>query len=172
MAKFKASSLTAEHLRRVIDYDKDTGVFVWKISPTNGTPIGRVAGSISNFGYERISICGKSYQSHRLAWLYVNGYWPKVPLDHINGTLTDNRISNLREATQQQNMANQHRLRKNNTSGLRGVSWRKGSNRWRAVIKVGKKQISLGDFYDKEAAKAAYDTALLKYFGEYANTSV
>jgi hypothetical protein len=52
------------------------------------------------------------YSAHRLAWFYVHGKWPQSGIDHRNGDIGDNRIENLREATQAQNCANKRGLGK------------------------------------------------------------
>lgn len=85
-------------------------------------------------------------------------------VDHINHNKLDNRKSNLRICTQQQNNINTS-LKKTNTSGITGVSWDKSRNKWVAHIK-GKQ---LGRFNTKEEAIEARKQAELEYFGEYRN---
>lgn len=58
-----------------------------------------------------------------------------------------------------------------NTSGFKGVSWRKDRSRWYAHIKVNQKFISLGSFGTVEKAAKAYDNAAKKEFGKYARTN-
>jgi hypothetical protein len=106
------------------------------------------------------------YQAHRLAWLYMHGEWPVGDLDHINGDPADNRIANLRIATQSQNNANRRARRGRN----KGVYMEKKTGKYKANICVNRKQIYLGRFESAEAAKAAYDKAAAQYFGEYART--
>jgi hypothetical protein len=64
---------------------------------------GDVAGTLHPTGYIHIRVDGKNYQEHRLAWLYVHGKFPDNCIDHINGIKDDNRISNLRDVTTQEN---------------------------------------------------------------------
>jgi len=112
--------LPYELLVKILDYNKDTGDFIWKIDRTGGTKAGDVAGFYRKAdGYHQIKFDGTSYLSHRLAWLYVYGSWPKEYLDHINQNKRDNRIVNLREATSVENHRNVP-MQKNNKSGVVG----------------------------------------------------
>jgi hypothetical protein len=87
--------------------------------------------------------------------------------DHENRNGLDCRRENLRAATYSQNNANR-RFSIKNTSGYRGVRKTK-EGKWRAEIKVDSKKINLGCYWDIIEAAKAYDTASLKYFGEFAN---
>lgn len=90
-----------------------------------------------------------------------------IYVDHINRNGFDNRKSNLRLATIQQNCMNKS-IQINNTSNVPGVSWRKDRNKWRAYITVSRKQITLGLYERKEDAIAARKAAEEEYFGEFA----
>lgn len=79
-------------------------------------------------------------------------------VDHINGDSLDNRLSNLRVCTQQENVMNRTSLNKNNTSGVRGVSFHKASNKWRATVRLHRKQHHLGLFAGKKEAELAVTT--------------
>lgn len=78
----------------------------------------------------------------------------------------DNRKCNLRLATASQNGMNSC-LSKNNTSGVTGVSWHKGIQKWTAYIGYNKKLIRLGSFDSFEDAVKARKEAEEKYFGEW-----
>lgn len=88
--------------------------------------------------------------------------------EHIHGSKTrnDNRKSNLRPATQTQNLMNT-KIRVDNTSGVRGVHWRKDINKWTATIWVNKQCISLGCFTSFEDAVQVRKEAEEKYFNEF-----
>jgi hypothetical protein len=88
---------------------------------------------------------------HRL----VNQTPDGLDTDHINGNGLDNRKTNLRTATRQQNIINRGML-STNKSGYRGVSWRKGQNKWRAQICVNYKVIHIGSFGLLHEAVSAY----------------
>lgn len=160
--------LTAEYLRSILDYYADTGIFKSKIR--RGTlDIGDIAGSITSNGYIDILINYKHYKAHRLAWLGMTGEWPKSQIDHINGIRTDNRFINLREATNGQNKLNT-KIPKNNTSGAKGVVFRKDRNYFEAKIKINNQYKHLGTFKTLEEAAKAYNDAAREYAGEFAKS--
>lgn len=150
-----SKELTAERLRELLNYHPDTGVFVWRKSRP-GLAAGSAAGTKDNKGYQIISVYGRPRKAHRLAWLHVYGRWPVAHIDHINGNVSDNRISNLRECDASQNGQNQKKAHKKNLSGLLGVGWHKASGKWQATIKTAGKSKHLGSFDTPEEAYAAY----------------
>lgn len=152
-------------LKRVLDYDPDTGVFRWRVRGFRIAP-GRVAGNL-NRGYRRICIHGESYWAHRLAWLYMTGGWPEPGLDHINRHPDDNRWSNLRLATHAQNCKNRGK-RSDSTSGVTGVSWYARDRKWRAYIFVDGKLINLGYYRDFDDARLARERRTKELFGAFA----
>jgi len=154
--------LTAERLREALSYDQETGIFTWLVSPNFRVKVGDAAGCGHHTGYRRIVIDGVSHQAHRLAWLYVQGYFPTNIMDHINGDRADNRIFNLREATDAENNQNKISSR-NSTSKYLGVSWSKQRNKWLATIHVNRKQRYLGQFATEEEAYAAYCAAKAEF---------
>lgn len=88
-------------------------MFTWAIG-NNNVSIGDIAGCINKNlgGYVQISINRKKYYGHRLAWLWVNGAFPKKDICHINGDLSDNSINNLKEFTKTNEPITQERLKK------------------------------------------------------------
>jgi len=123
MSSLKELPLTQERLKHLLHYNPDTVVFTWLSKPSRRINSGSIAGRIKpKKGYVEIGISGRIYLAHRLAWLYIYGTWPKEQVDHINGIRNDNRIKNLRLATTSQNQWNK-KMQKNNTSGIKGVSW-------------------------------------------------
>ena len=150
-------ALAAEHLRELLDYDPETGIFVWRYRAqshaSDGLPIdrwntrwaGTVAGSISAYGYQSIVVNYRRYPAHRLAFLYMTGAMPPHEVDHINGLRTDNRWNNLRLATSAANKKNMRR-RKDNSSGVTGVTWAPHVSRWTARISIGGRRVNLGYF--------------------------
>lgn len=161
------ATITADRLRELLRYDPETGVFTWLADRTGDVKAGSSAGSISgSTGYRLIMLDGRNYREHRLAWLFVHGEWPVSSLDHINRVRGDNRIANLRSATPAQNLANSKR-RSDNTSGLKGVSPKRG--KWQARIKIDGHHYCLGSFVRPEEAHAAYMAAARKHYGSFAH---
>jgi hypothetical protein len=148
--------LTQARLKELLHYNPDTGVFTNLSARSTSIKAGVSAGYIRQDGYVVIKVDSKPYKAHRLAWLYVHGSWPIDLIDHIR---SDNKISNLREATNRQNIQNLKAARSDNGSGYLGVSFRKGCGKWRATIFIDGMNRSLGDFDTPELASEAYLTA-------------
>lgn len=87
-------------------------------------------------------------------------------VDHINRIKQDCRRSNLRLATPPQNAANTV-LRRNNTSGYKGVHWDRERSKWAAQIRIHQKKTNLGRFDTPEEAYDAYCKAAKAAFGEF-----
>jgi hypothetical protein len=87
-------------------------------------------------------------------------------IDHRDGDKRNNRKYNLRECTQSNNAMNV-KTSKRNTSGVKGVYWRKQTNNWLAAIYVNGVYIHLGLFKDKQDAIDARKEAEKEHFGEY-----
>lgn len=154
--------MNKDKLKLYLDYNKDTGKFVWKVNNSNRIKIGDAAGHLSKYdGYIQIRMENKLYRAHHLAWLYCFGYLP-IELDHINGIRIDNRIGNLREVTHAENGRNTKR-HSTNTSGVTGVYYNKINKYWVAQIKINYKTIYLGSFKNKEDAILARKEAEIKY---------
>lgn len=145
--------LTQKKVRELFDY-KD-GELIRKVRKGPKGKVG-IAGYTRGDGYKLTMIDRVYYFNHRLVWLYFNGYIPEGIVDHIDRNPSNNRIENLREATQQCNLRNTSMF-SSNTSGVKGVSVYKRTGKWRAFITLNNKGKHLG-YYDtlEEAAYARY----------------
>lgn len=146
-----------------------TGEFWWR-EKRGRMRAGDAAGVVNSDGYLVIRIDYVLYYGHRLAWFFVTGKMPESDIDHENLDPSDNRIWNLREATDSQNQAN-HSIDKMNTSGRKGVSWNREKLRWEARIQVNKTQKFLGYFHHLDDAGEAYVRAASSHFGEFARAA-
>lgn len=149
------NQLTQKELKHHLYYNPLTGTFKWNFSRP-GVSLNKRPGSLNSKKYLLIQIDKKRYLAHRLAWLYMKGYFPENEIDHINQIRNDNRWDNLREVTHQKNSTN-CKLSSNNTSGITGVTKKKYKNNiyWISRIKIKGKQINLGCFTNKlDAAKS------------------
>jgi hypothetical protein len=162
----KKEPLTQALLKKLLDYDPQTGIFTWKVALSSNVKIGSRAGCINQNGYRVIRINGKGYKAHRLAWLYIHGSLPKT-LDHKNHNRPSCHIADLREATSSQNNANA-KMRKDNRAGLKGVH--QSGQRWGAAINHNGNHLWLGTFDTPELAHIAYLTKAKELFGEFACT--
>ena len=155
------SNITAERLRELLSFDVETGLFTRLTSTNRRIKPGVVNGCVRPDGYILIGVEKSHFLAHRLAWFYVHGFWPDQ-IDHINGIKHDNRLSNLRACCQAENSQNLT-IRKNNTSGFVGVSFRPDMGKFAAEIGVNKQKIKLGLFPTAELAAEAYASAKYKH---------
>lgn len=149
----------------VFSYNPETGDFFWKIAG-KGRSLDKPAGSMHRLGYRKLFHDGVYYQGHRVAWYLVHGEWPPHQIDHIDGNPANNRLSNLRLATQAENSRNR---RGSGASGIKGTYW--FQNKWNARIIAHGKRIYLGGFPTQEQAANAYREAALKHFGAFARVA-
>lgn len=173
--------ITQEFLQRRLDYDAETGVLKWKpvdhANSLGGAEVwnkkfaGKRAGWVSgNRGYRAVAFNNRCYPEHRIIWLHVYGRWPEGDVDHINCVKGDNRLENLREASRSENSANRPPP-KSNKSGVKGVHFDKGRQKWMAYIKKNWKRHHLGRFDTMEEAIAARRAADESMNGEFARAA-
>jgi hypothetical protein len=165
------SVISYEDLRKVLNYDQNTGLFTWKKRPVsffsysaqgqspearcqawNAVHAGKPALiSVKDNKYLYGRIFDRNIYAHRAAWCFCKGEWPLHEIDHINGNRTDNRILNLRDATPSENAKNVQK-RSDNTSGKTGVYLDKKNKTWFAKISILGKHVYLGSSKIKEEA--------------------
>jgi len=153
--------LTADYLRHLLHYDSLTGEWTW-MNPVLRSKMrrGDPAGRLTNQGRRQIRIESGFFYASRLAWLYMTGEWPKDQIDHVNRIKSDDRWSNLREATQSQNSFNRE--------------WAEASGEWRGISKkCHKYYVDIGGMYHGnfdafEEATAVRDQVLKELAGPFA----
>ena len=143
-----ALSLPArDTLKLLLQYLPETGQILWRERPIERfTQSGygafwnrKYAGTEAfttrtNRGYKCGKLENRIYAAHRIAWKMSTGDEPQQ-IDHLNGDVGDNRLENLRPADFVINGSNRG-LNANNKSGVCGVHYHSGHQRWRATIKV------------------------------------
>ena len=159
-------TLTVDRLKELLHYDPETGLWTWLVTLNARGKKGYEAGCRRKDGRMVIRIDYRLYLGSRLAVLWMTGSWPKNYVDHRDCDPTNDKWSNLREATHSQNNMNS-RTRRSET-GIKGVRWHKQNKNWTADIKFNGKRRHLGSFECPAAAHLAYVLAASKAFGEFA----
>jgi len=164
--KERRQKISHDELLRVLNYEPETGNFYWKVPRLkNKIPAGSLAGTTRKCGRKQIGIDKITYQSSILAWFYMTGKWSDMLIDHIDRDESNNRFSNLREATNQENLYNnRHKVGK---SGCKGVYWDKKLQKWRARIRFENKHVHLGYYFNKDDAITASTSFRKENHGEF-----
>ena len=160
--------VTQELLKEYLDYNPNNGHLTWRKKPSKRANIGQRAGSlVPRTGYRSINLFGRSYAEHHVVWFYVYGYWSDKIIDHINQKRDDNRSSNLREVTVQQNAQNKQRRRGTKVEEA-GIWFNRKRQRYVAEITMNRKKVYQQSFVDVEDAIAARQAKLKELgFGEF-----
>lgn len=152
--------LTQARLKELLSYDEKTGALTWKIKKGGRAVAGQRAGGRDVYGYVVVRLDGVLYKAHRLVWLYSYGEWPEGNIDHINRNKSDNRLFNLRLASQSLNTHNANRS--TGKSGAVGVTHDRWRDKWVARIKINYRSVFLGRFNSLAEATQARDQAYKK----------
>lgn len=152
--------LTKERIDELFSFNLESGTVTNKVK-RNHSALGAESGCSRADGYRVIRIDDKLYLTSRIIWLHAYGEFPRC-IDHINHVTSDNRLINLRNVTQSENLKNMS-MRSNNTSGVMGVSWDKKMEKWVIRIRVGKKYKFLGYYGSLNEAAKVRKAAELKY---------
>lgn len=148
------TNMDADTLRAILYYSPESGAFTRLVSTSNSAKVGEAAGSKTKNGYTEMSVLGRRYYAHRLAWLHMHGSWPKGQIDHIDGNRSNNGIANLRDVTCAVNVQNKKIAQSNSTHGFLGA--KRSGKRWSARIHVNGQQHHIGCYDTPEEAHAAY----------------
>lgn len=141
---------------RIMEYLRyEDGKLFWKRDILHTAKAGSRAGGLRKNGYRQLYIKKRSIKEHRVVWFIVHGYWPTV-IDHINGIKSDNRIENLREATDRENSQNHPRHRNGKLVGATLIK----NGLWQSRINFNGKTHILGSFWNEREAHSAYLGAL------------
>lgn len=159
--------LSQARLKEVLRYSPIVGVFEWRVAGRRIRP-GFLAGGPIGDGYIGITVDGRRYPVHVLAWLYMTGEMPSVLIDHIDGDKSNNAFGNLRLATHSQNSCNA-RVNAANKSGVKGVFFVKSSGKWRARLRKAGEVVFDKCFDSIEDARDAITAARSAIHGEFAN---
>lgn len=152
--------ITQERLVELLDYNSETGLFTRKVA-TQGVKVGDVAGTLTSYGYIDISVGGRKYKAHRLAWLYTYGVWPKYDIDHIDNNKTNNAIGNLQDVPDSVNLA---RRKAYGVTKLKGVY--RHRNKFQAKLRIDGRDKHLGTFENPVDAHLAWGVEARKLFGD------
>lgn len=158
--------INKELVEEWLRYEPETGDFYWRKNRSSTARAGQKTGYRNKLGYIQIGLAGKIHLAHRLAFLVTHGYFPKY-IDHINGNPSDNRIENLRECSQGQNLANTKKPH-NNRSGVKNVAWHKQSQSWHVRVWKNGKQNSFGYYKNLDEAAQVAREARVKIHGKFA----
>jgi hypothetical protein len=150
--------ITKEVLAQTFEY-KD-GELYWKESPAQGVKAGQKAGTRAKYG-EIIGVIGKRFYKQKLIFTMFHGYYPST-ITFKDGNRFNCRIENLKEVTRAKALT-KSRIRKDNVSGYKGVSWSNSRKKWVGVIVRDKQRKHLGYFEDKEIANEFYQKEAANY---------
>ncbi len=160
-SKIPRKFITPEYLKTIFLYDPKTG----KLTRRKNN---KKAGFVASNGYLYVVVGGNWLLVHRVAWAIVTNNWPSRKIDHRDRNKTNNRLCNIRQASDSENCANKCKST-NNTSGYKGVSFHAQDKLWRAQIVFYGKYFSIGLFKTAEEAYAAYCEAAKKIHGDFAS---
>ena len=156
-------------LQELYSWDEELGRFRWRSHPCKNQRwrIGSPAGTRHSEGGWVI----QGYLQSRLCWMYHYGVDPgQLEVDHIDEDRSNDRTDNLRLATREEQQANVS-VGSRNTSGIKGVSFYKRLNKWRADIHISGAQKTLGYFTEISDAIEARLQAEQDFQGEFASAS-
>ena len=156
--------LTQDLLRKHLEY-RD-GHLYWIRPRAKCVKVGQKFGCINKDGYVSGRLYSKTYDEHKLVWLYFTGEWVTMIVDHKNGIRNDNRIGNLRLVTRQQNRFNS-KANAGTKSKYKGVTWYSNMKKWRARLTHNGKPIHLGYYECEVEAAKAYDNYADKVHKEF-----
>jgi hypothetical protein len=160
-----------EELRRLFDYQPDTGLLLWRHRPEfdarwNNRFAGKVAGHVTDRGYVQVQVGDHLALAHRVIWKWLHNEEPPE-VDHRDTDSSNNRELNLRGSTRSQNLAN--RKGRPGKTLPKGVQLTAGG-RFRAEMHADGKTIHIGNYSTPELASEAFAKAVAERHGEFARS--
>ena len=156
MSQFKPLPPLRE-LQQKFEYDPASGALTNKCTRSGRAVKGNLAGSLKPDGYIHVCLDRRMLKAHRIIWYIVTGTDPVgFDVDHIDRNPLNNSWVNLRLATRTQNNANS-----------KNKGYQKRGNSYRAKIKIGKQQVSLGSFPTPEEAHEVYKAKHIEVHGSF-----
>lgn len=160
--------LTKEFLNSIFEFKE--GYLCWKVARPGGIIAGDRAGTSQDNWYIAVGFFGHRDRAHRIVWMMNHGPIPEgYTIDHRDNDPSNNRIDNLRLATNSQNTSNRRKVYGVNKSGYKGVFYVGRAEKWRVQITINGKCNSLGYFDTAEQGHEAYKQAANELHGEFAN---
>jgi hypothetical protein len=163
----RKEELTYDYFDELLNYDKESGKLYWKSksSPYSRIIVGEEAGCIRHYktnSYRIVVLKNTPYFVHRIIWLLVHKKWPDDQIDHIDGNSLNNKIQNLKSASNQENCRNQ-RKRLNNTTGHPNIYWHTGKKKYSVSLRFNGKLNHIKDYQTLEEAIIGRDLAWTNY---------
>ena len=157
-----------EEFRKIKDYENYS---VSNLGVVRNDKKGKILKQSYRKGYKQVGFDGKTHRVHILvAKAFIPNLENKKCVDHIDTDKANNNVSNLRWATNNENNCNTP-IRNDNTSGIKGISWNKKSNKWLVQITHKGKRYNLGYFADKNEAIKVRQLKANELFGEFTHQS-
>ena len=150
--------ISRDEVIALLVYDRDNGRF---ISRKYQKPVG----FMDRHGYLRVIINGTNCAVHRLVWLMEHGSLPPI-VDHADRNILNNHISNLRASDKTTNAQNS-KVRTDNSSGEKGVSWDRRCRKWHAYVFVKDRRVFNAMTRDFNEAVRLVREAREKFHGEF-----
>jgi len=154
-----------DRVRELFRYEPNTGEFTWRVKQSIRIEKGDRAGvtvTRDTCQYLKLTVDYVNVYGHQVAWALMTGEWPTFEIDHRDSNGLNNRWRNLRRATRSQQLYNS-RLRSDNTTGVKGVSYNAHRNRYEVML--GGRH--LGRFKTLADAKFVRERAARRAHGEF-----
>jgi len=170
------AELTFADLWEILNYDFETGKLFWRYRERSKCKTNAAWMSFNNrfankeaftFShpinkYKTGYVLNKSHKAHHIIWCMCYNYWPIKQIDHIDGDRTNNRLTNLREVTHEENMKNKTNY-SSSKSGVHGVTFNRVHQKWWVRANINNKRMHLGYYDDFDEAVRVRKAAELQY---------